>query len=48
MSNNPKVLVIGMDEKTLSVIRESLSDCNVTDMDIDEGKDTLKDLLGTK
>lgn len=41
MSNKSKVLVIGMDEKTLSVIRESLSDCDVTDMDIDEGKDTL-------
>ena len=41
MSGKPKVLVIGMDEKNLSVIRECLSECDVATMDMEEGQDTL-------
>ena len=41
MSNKLKVLVIGMDEKNLSAIKECLSDYDVTAMDIDEGKDKV-------
>jgi len=35
MLNKLKVLVIGMDEKNLSAIKECLSDYDVTAMDID-------------
>ncbi len=41
MSNRTKVLVIGMDQKSLSAIKECLSDYDVTAIDIDEEKDRL-------
>lgn len=41
MSNRTKILVIGMDEENPSVIKDCLSDCDVTAIDIDEEKDRL-------
>ena len=41
MSRKSKVLVIGMDEKNLSVIRECLSECDVATMDMEEGQDKV-------
>ena len=37
MSKKSRVLVIGMDEKNLLVIRECLSECDVVTIDMEEG-----------
>ncbi len=41
MLRKSKVLVIGMDEKNLLVIRECLGECDVATMDMEEGQDKM-------